>query len=81
MQEVEYDLEGFPRLNYDYLRLKTLGTYQVRLYPRYVQDTTNRNPNNEFIRQTQLFEPGLKCKNILFSFYSVCETFHFYFLP
>lgn len=55
----DHDLPEFPRLNMDYLRLKTLGTYQVRLSPGYAQDTMHRNLNNEFVFQVQRYEAGL----------------------
>ena len=52
-------LFNFPRLDIDYLSVKTLGSYQVKISPGYIQDTTSRNPNHEFIFQTKIEYPGL----------------------
>lgn len=35
-------IDDFPRLNLEYLRDITVGTYQLKLAPSYIQDTTQR---------------------------------------
>lgn len=37
----------FPRLTLEYLRDLTVGTYQLKLAPSYIQDTTQREQNND----------------------------------
>ena len=58
-----FDLENyildFPQLSLEYLHQKTFGTYQVKIAPAYVQDTTERAVENDFVIQGQLVEPGL----------------------
>lgn len=49
----------FPHLPLDYIASKTFGSYQVKISAGYIQDTSAREVNNEFIFQTQLLENNL----------------------
>lgn len=49
---------GFPRLTLDYLRELTVGVYQVRLSPAYIQDKILRQNAQEIEFDGRLQEPG-----------------------
>ncbi|KYN12400.1 hypothetical protein ALC57_15429, partial [Trachymyrmex cornetzi] len=50
---------GFPRLTSDYLRDLTVGVYQVRLAPAYIQDKMLRDNTQELQFDERINEPGL----------------------
>lgn len=53
----------FPVLNMDYLTELTIGIYQLKLAPAYVQDQQARDDNNEFHINLHRNEPGfLHCR-------------------
>ena len=54
------DVPNFPHLQLNYLKDLTVGTYQIKLAPSYVQDSILQNPErNEFQLNTLVNEPSL----------------------